>query len=307
MRRTRAQRSVAARARPGHPSGRDVESDAVCASGGRVPHGVAALQRVVGNAAVARLLGDRPSGGGGTPVQRAVVDYADAEEPVVVTLEQITARPEFQGLTAAQREGLAAKVASDDYFVLQDLLRSTVTGAVSGPHPREGRFLAELASTRSNVFAYDPEMNESAIRRVLNDQLVPEGAVMLHAESITSFGDHVPRTDVFVPHPGPWTMAAAGSDLAAALDHVLGAGSRAFVLTDNEPESTYAAHLQERIGQINAAGQQDPSYRTLAVAVEAIAATGAAGQRIGFGADSDGVEMEAGHRGDYRLLRITRN
>ncbi|MEU6133083.1 hypothetical protein ABZ805_28220 [Saccharopolyspora sp. NPDC047091] len=296
-----------ARPRRGHPSGRDAENDVVAALGERGPHGVAALQRVVGNAAVARLLGDRPPRGDATPVQRTVIDYQDADNPEQVTLEQITARPEFQDLTPAQRQGLAAKVDSDEFFVLQDLSRSIVTGAVSGPHRREGRFLAELANSRSNVFAYDPEMNGSAIRRVLDEQMVPDAAVMLHADSITSFGEHVPRTDVFVPHPGPWTMAAAGSDLAAALDHVLGSGSRAFVLTDNEPESTYAARLQQRIGAINAAGQGDPSYRPLAVEVESIPGTGAANQQIGFGPDSGDVELEAGHRGDYRLLRITRN
>ncbi|MFR9729840.1 hypothetical protein ACL03H_11480 [Saccharopolyspora sp. MS10] len=277
------------------------------APGGRVPpHGVAALQRMVGNAAVARLLGGRSPDGAATAVQRVVVNYENVDEPVEMDLDDITARPEFQNLTPAQQRGLAAKVDSEDFFVLQDLLRSTVTGAVSGPHPREGRFLAELAEKRGNVFAYDPEMQEDALRQVLGRSRVPDGAVLLHADSITSFGEHVPRTDVFVPHPGPWTMAAPDADLATSLDRVLGADSRAFVLTDNEPGRGYAAWLQKRINDINEAGQRDdPSYRPLAVAVETIAAT-ATDQRIGFGADSGGVELEVGHAPGYRLLRITR-
>jgi len=268
------------------------------------PQALLALQRAAGNAATARLVA------GQHQVQRVAyrtdAESGDSEE---LTLAQLTAMPEFQNLSPGQQAGLAAKVASAEYFSVEELAgRSTVTGGVSGPHPREGEFLAELGNSRANVYAYDPSMQVAALRQVLDDKKVPEGTVLLRQESITSFGTHVSDIDVFVPHPGPWLSNPGDTDLPACLEMVMGSNSQAWVLTDNETESNHAARLEARITEINNANEETPGYTRLVVAAKNLYKRNDLDteERLDLGTDTGGIKLGIGHRGDYYLIKITR-
>ncbi|WP_433265484.1 hypothetical protein ACQPZF_38085 [Actinosynnema sp. CS-041913] len=282
------------------------------ANGALSPAELLALQRTVGNAAVSGLIAERH------PVQRAVVHYnRETDTTERVTLDQLKAMPEFRNLSPGQEAGVAAKVASSDFFQLTELLdqvrgRSTVIGAVSGPHEREGNFLAEMADKRSPVFAYDPEMQTEELLKVLEDEMVNEGAVLLQRQSITAFGEHVPDIDVFVPNPGPWLYAAPlATDLAACLNTVLGKNSHAWVLTDNEPYSRQAATLESRLDEINRDNAAQSGYLPLRVTSKRELNTSSLGARgqleLGAEAGRDGVEFEVGHSPDYCLLKISRH
>jgi hypothetical protein len=107
--------------------------------------------------------------------------------------------------------------------------------------------------------------------------------------SVTAFGNHVPNTDLLVPHPGPWVTASTW-DLASCLDHVLGADSRAYVFTDNEPDSRQAEKLKEGIEKINAANVSRQGYRPMDVTVS----------------DVLGVILPIAHKGGFRLTEVAR-
>jgi len=227
----------------------------------------------------------------------------------ITTEEQVRAMPEAQGLSAGQLERLVAMAVNAEVEVeigdALDLTRNTVVAAVDGSRGRpEGNFVAAAWRLRFNVSAYDPEMKLAALRPMLTDLHVPDDtSVLLSKQSVTTFGVHVPHTDVFVPHPGPW-VTASPNDLASCLDQVLGANSKAFVLTDNEPSSKYADSLQQRISAINQTNTHTAGYRQLTVQVS-VAQTelrdGHSYTKLGD------VDFELGHQPNYRLVQVTRN
>ncbi len=271
-----------------------------------------AADRVVRGQSAAELFGDAPQPGPGQPVvQRVIIpDQPTEAEPtdadLIDSATKVDARPEFHGVSAGQRDRLIALAVDQETHTIAEaiaLTRNTVVAAVDGVGgAREGQFVANAWDKRKHVSAYDPNM-QPALRNMLTQHGVPSNTSTLSQGSVTAFGQHVPNTDVFAPHPGPWINAEPPDDLASCLEHVLGPNSRAFVVTDNETTLNYAATLQQRIQHINTQHANAVGYRQLAAQVQVIV------PHNHGGADHtsvDGIALTLGHQPNYRLITITR-
>src|SRR5580658_6951965 len=165
--------------------------------------------------------------------------------------------PGFAALPQVQRDRLAAMAADDELYSVSQALdraRNTVVAAVDGTAGNpEGDFLAAAWQLRGNLRAYDPVMNEAIVNGMLAARHV--AGVILARGSVTGFGQHVPQTELLIPHPGPWISQPGAAALAACIEHVLGAQSTAYVLTDNEPGSGQSQALAGGLQAANDAGQ----------------------------------------------------
>ncbi|WP_129305041.1 DUF4157 domain-containing protein [Streptomyces sp. L2] len=254
-------------------------------------------------------------GAGEAAVQRAILvvdhetnDYSD----MIENGNEVPRHPAFRdlGLPEDMMNHLKRLAEDDDgnYTVEEALarVRHTVTGGVNVVSKEEAGFLGDLAQRRGKVSSYDPDMMPMA-RSVLTNLGVPAGAVEVHKGSITAFGSHVPHTDIFVPHPGPWTKMEPPHDLASCLDEVMGSASHAYVLTDNEPQQNFAESLREGINRVNRANTGAEGHSPLTVTVKEL--EGPEGTEFDIadskepGAD---VPYRAHHRPDYRLVRVSR-
>jgi hypothetical protein len=75
-------------------------------------------------------------------------------------------------------------------------------------------------------------MNTDALRDMLDTQGLSPTTAQLTQASITQFGQHVPYTDVLIPHPGPWVNdVQPPDDLAGCLETVLGPKYRLIHIT----------------------------------------------------------------------------
>ncbi|MEN3360678.1 MAG: hypothetical protein V7637_4660 [Mycobacteriales bacterium] len=267
------------------------------------------LQALLGNAGVARLLGQRDPGGL-RPLQRRILTGHGSSSQEITTAAGVRLMPEVQGLHPAQLDRLIALAEDDQEYIhiinALDQTRNTVVGAVDGGRGGpEGAFLKSAWDWRRNVSAYDPAMKTDALRAMLNKEGLPPATAQLTHGSITQFGQHVPYTDVLVPHPGPWVIdVQPPDDLASCLETVMGPNSRAWVLTDNETSKAYATTLVQRITAINQANATRHGYRPLVVAeVKAVVPTDIDGQPTTMLGEA---RLLIGHQPYYRLIRITR-
>ncbi|WP_406690125.1 DUF4157 domain-containing protein [Saccharopolyspora sp. ID03-671] len=248
-------------------------------------------------------------------VQRVIMPKSDNGDNVLEPMppEQVPRLPQVRGSSPDRIERLKALAMSEDEFLsIEEALeqsRNTVVGAISGPHPNEGDFLANVQDWRKQGFsAYDPSMMEKPLRDRLEKRGVPADVSILRQASITEFGTHVPHTDVLVPHPGPWILQAAPNDLASCLERVLGSDSHAYVLTDSEPTASYADTLEQRITAINEANAGVDGYQRLTVAVEVVPIGNRGSTRLGANAEGQaGATFKTNHPGEYRLVKISRN
>jgi hypothetical protein len=225
--------------------------------------------------------------------------------------EQVANLPQVQGFSPDRIERLKALAESENVALhleqALDQSRNTVVGAISGPHPQEGDFLANVWEWREGFSAYDPDMIETSLRAQLGKRGVPPDAGLLHKASISEFGTHVPHTDVLVPHPGPWIYGAAPTDLATCLERVLGTDSHAYVLTDSEPTAAYAETLRQRIIAINEANANADGYQPLAVTIEVVPIGNYMSTQLGANPEGQGgAELKASHPGEYRLIKVSR-
>ncbi|SFS99121.1 DUF4157 domain-containing protein [Saccharopolyspora flava] len=259
-----------------------------------------------------------PGGGANDqrPVQRIIFNQDDDGNDLLEAMppERVPSLPQVEGFSPDRIERLQALATSmeDPLLTLDEALeqsRNTVVGAISGPHPREGDFLANVQDWRKQGFsAYDPQMEERFLRRQLEKRGVPANASVLRKASITEFGTHVPHTDVLVPHPGPWIRLAEPDDLASCLDRVMGADSRAYVLTDSEPNARYADMLVERISAMNEANAGVDGYQRLTTTVEVVPIPSYGSTRLGADADGQaGATLQTQHPGEYRLIKVSRS
>ncbi|MDI2031962.1 DUF4157 domain-containing protein [Saccharopolyspora sp. TS4A08] len=256
---------------------------------------------------------DRTSGD--QHVQRMIMQRDDNGEDLLEPMppEQVPSLPQVRDLPSDRIERLQALATSaDDVFTIEEALeqsRNTVVGAISGPHPNEGDFLANVQDWRKQGFsAYDPSMMEKPLRNRLEKRGVPANASVLRQASITEFGTRVPHTDVLVPHPGPWVFQAEPNDLASCLEKVLGTDSHAYVLTDSEPTASYADTLEKRITAINEANAGVDGYQRLTVTVEVLPIGNYGSTRLGANAEGQvGAIFKTNHPGEYRLIKVSRN
>lgn len=268
-----------------------------------------AADRVVRGEPAGDLFGDAPRAGSGAPAVQRVILASPEPTPadVIDTANKVAARPEFQGISTEQRDRLTALAIDEDnaYTIAQaiELTRNTVVAAVDGVGgAREGNFVASAWQKRKHVSAYDPHL-QPALRNMLTQHGVPTNTSPLSQSSVTAFGQHVPNTDVYVPHPGPWVEVGPPDDLATCLERVLGPNSRAFVVTDNETSSDYAGKLQTRIQHINTQNAHAMGYRPLVVQIQPIVPQHSGG---GLQTSVDGIPLTLGHQPNYRLVTITR-
>jgi hypothetical protein len=241
-------------------------------------------------------------------VDHETKDYSDMIEEA----DRVPGHPAFRDLglppdMIAHLQRLAAD--EDENYTVEEALatvRHTVTGGVNVVSKEEASFLGDLAKRRGQVSSYDPDMTSTA-QFSLAKMGVPAGAVEVHRESITAFGSHVPHTDIFVPHPGPWTKAYPPADLASCLDEVMGPASHAYVLTDNEPVQNFAESLLAGIARVNSGNVGAEGHRPLTVTVEELNVP--QGTEVELGdrrAERTSVPYKSHHRTDYRLVRVSR-
>lgn len=178
--------------------------------------------------------------------------------------------------------------------------RSMVVAAVDGMSKPEFDFLAAAWRKYGRLSAYDPEMKVGIVPGQLKSRGVQQETCTVVKGSVIAFGSHVPNTDLLVPHPGPWVTALTW-DLPSCLDHVLGADSRAYVFTDNEPDSAQAENLKKGIEEINAANASKQGYRPMDVTVSDVLSKDLKSY------DLCGVTLTIAHKGGFRLTEIARN
>nr|WP_323451327.1 DUF4157 domain-containing protein [Streptomyces sp. YSPA8] len=257
--------------------------------------------RVAGQPAIQRIIYDTVENGG-------------TEELFLESRGDALAHFANRGFTENMLNRLGEMAADEDEMYTQAeamaRVRNTVTGAINGITPGEINFLAALANDREQVSAYDPDMMPMAqtlIGRALRAAGLPENSVVANRASIAEFGHHVPHTDIFVPHPGPWIHLAAPNDLATCLEHVLGPSSHASVLTDNEPTQGFAQTLTARIDALNNANADTPDYIPLTYTVTdpelREGGTAELGNNLG---DRSSVPYKTVHYPNYRVIRISR-
>ena len=192
-----------------------------------------------------------------------------------------------------------------DYFelgkALQMISRSTVVAAVNAVSNDERDFLAWAWKLRGNLSAYDPEMlSVDGVRRSLEEREVSPRTCTVTKGSVTLYGQHVASTDILVPFPGPWIMADRPQDLVSCLDHVLGADSQAYVLTDNEPAQAFSSTLRERLTAINTANVAAQGYRPMQVTNTPVPGQP---QFVELG----GVSLKVTHQPQFHIVHVRRN
>jgi hypothetical protein len=189
--------------------------------------------------------------------------------------------------------------------------RNTVVAAVDGGAGKpEIDFLAAAYHLRDHLSAYDLVMNVQLVSNMLTQRnITPGPALDLVKGSITGFGQHVAQTELFIPHPGPWALDAGVTGLAACIEHVLGAQSTAYVLTDNEPDSGHSQRLAANLAALNNAHASQPGYLPLAITINDPAVQTVPNQTLTQAVKYTtigGVTMELRHHGDFKLVQVTR-
>lgn len=246
----------------------------------------------------------------GAPAVQRMIAAGDPADPTLLESNDVPTYPAFAGLPQPMIAHLQTLAADDEevYHVEEALavVRNTLTGGVNVVSRGEANFLRDLASQRGQVSTYDPDMTPTA-QATLASVGVPANAVLLHQASITAFGNHVPHTDIFVPHPGPWTKLAPPNDLASCLDEVMGAASHAYVLTDNEPGQGFAQSVIDGINRVNSGNAGVPGYVPLTFTVRELNVPEGTEVELGNpNFDRTRVPFQTRHSPNYRLIHISR-
>jgi hypothetical protein len=177
--------------------------------------------------------------------------------------------PGFAQLPPLQQGRLVTMANDQELYtvtVALDRARNTVVAAVDGSAGNpEGDFLAAAYRMRGNLSAYDPVLQVNIVTMLLSARQVPLTAVTLTLGSVTNFGNHVPQTELLIPHPGPqWAADPSAQGLASCIESVLGGQSHAYVLTDNEtPSNSQSAALTTNLQAVNNANAMTPNYTIL--------------------------------------------
>jgi hypothetical protein len=105
------------------------------------------------------------------------------------------------------------------------------------------------------------------------------------------------------PHPGPqWALITGAGGMASCIEHVLGAQSTAYVLTDSEmPGNSQSATLETGLQGLNTAGPQTPGYTALAWTV-----TPLPGRQQLSVIEFGGIPLQIRHDPPYKLIVIRR-
>jgi hypothetical protein len=303
------------------------------AGAGRAPHlplspeRLLTLQRTLGNTAVSRMLEQErqrlaagrtaeaaagraissqvPLGGPSSASPPVIQRMIYAEDGHALTQEEVNREawytklhPEQQARINGLIEDEGAELSVESAL---EITRNTVVAAVNGTQKPEFDFLAEAWKKSDNLSAYDPEMTSAALGKEWKE--IPTGTLTLEKSSVTTFGHHIPHTDLLVPHPGPWVDKASKSeDLASCIEYVLGENSVAYVLTDNEDKdgTRYAKVLVDRINEINNEKQNMEGYRPLVIEDTQATLNQEGAVRLG------GVNLKPWHTGGYRVITISR-
>lgn len=186
--------------------------------------------------------------------------------------------------------------------------RSTVVAAVDGMAGRpEFEFLLAAYQLRDILFVYDPVLNIDPIRGYFNTNHIPASQVMLTRGSLTGFGHWMPEAEFLIPHPGPWSLAEGPDGLAGCIEEVLGTGSRAYVLTDNESltgEKKQSTKLVSNLQAINASRAKDSGFTPLTWTITTPdITTDQSGNRFTV---LGGARMQIRHDPPYKLITISR-
>ncbi|MEU5977162.1 DUF4157 domain-containing protein [Streptomyces sp. NPDC047315] len=292
---------------PGQSSERAAESDgtAFAAGAGAAPSVTA--QRAVTD----EVQESEPEREPAPTVQRMIIPEGDphGEPSDLLGDDAVAATPGFAELHPGHQRRVMGLVEDTDTMLWPSEAikhtRNTVVAAVDGlGGPHEGQFLADAYGQRNNLSAYSPDMSVNAVRARLGSA-VPAGAATLEQGSVTNFGQHVPHTELFVPHPGPWAVDGGDDGLASCIERVLGESSAAYVVTDNEmPGKSQSQSLEQYIGALNARLGGDDAYRPLRVEVTTpnvkVAGDGKRTTEMG------GVKLQIAHAPPYRLVTIRR-
>ncbi|WP_229399308.1 eCIS core domain-containing protein [Micromonospora okii] len=254
-----------------------------------------------------------PGHDAGSPAVQRMIAVMDQQtgEGSLIEANDVPNHPAFAGLglPPAMIADLQALAADDEIYEVEEALavvRHTVTGGVNVVSKEEASFLGGLAKRRGQVSSYDPDMTSTA-QFALASVGVPAGAVVLHRDSITAFGNHVPHTDIFVPHPGPWTKLPPPNDLASCLDVVMGPASHAYVLTDNEPAQGFAESLLAGINRVNSANAGAAGHSPLTVTVRELNVQEGSEVELGNAEyERTSVPLKTQHQPSYRLVRVSR-
>ncbi|MGW4568101.1 eCIS core domain-containing protein, partial [Streptomyces sp. NPDC004561] len=245
------------------------------------------------------------------PVQRTLLDEDDEGEMRELSRQEVTTAAWYTELHDDHKERLERYIDGDEeYATVENALldtRNSVVAAMDVPFSmHDRRFLKGAWEKHGNVTAFDPEMKENAMEASLDSMGIPANPRRIHRASVTDFGTHVPHTDVYVLHPGPWAdRTPAPMSLASCLESIMGANSRAWIVTDDQDtgrDQSGALRTQiENINREKAAGDAD--YKPLTVSVEPVTTT-ADGRHT---ADLNGVPFVPHHGPSYHLTTVTRH
>ncbi|MEU2773564.1 lonely Cys domain-containing protein, partial [Streptomyces sp. NPDC007162] len=234
----------------------------------------------------------------------SLVEYDDQGEATgVLEWPDILASSWYQGLHPGQQQRLRSV---EDFSGLRDALeqtRNTVVAAVDGGARSEDvEFLTNALRLRGNLSAYDPAMLPMLPQ--LMSSAADAGQLSLVTGSVADFGQHVPYTDLIVPHPGPWATREGPNGLAQVLEHVMGPHSRAWVLTDNElPGGSQSNELAAHIEATNENNRDTPGYVPLQVEIHEPDIQWDEHRQV---TDVGGVPLVIRHQGPFRLVTVVR-
>ncbi|MFJ9821722.1 hypothetical protein ACIRU3_42050 [Streptomyces sp. NPDC101151] len=210
-----------------------------------------------------------------------------------------------------QQQRLSAMAADPNSYLdvatAVDFARNLVVAAVDGSGGQEEiDFLAAAYRERGHLSVHDPAMNPNFLGFHLAQLGVPQDQrLTLVTGSVTDFGHHVPKTDLFIPHPGPAWVGALDNDVATCIEYVLGRQSTAFVLTDAEPTSPQSTNLANRLAAINQANANQTGYLPLVTTIEDPVVRRTETDRfVTFG--EPGMTIRTHHSPEYKVVRITR-
>jgi hypothetical protein len=193
-----------------------------------------------------------------------------------------------------------------------DGARNTVVAAVDGLGGNsEGDFLAEAFRLRGNLHAYDLVLKQQVLGPMLSKRNVPLESVTLTVGSVTMFGEKVPKTELLIPHPGPWAYDQTSTGLGACIGYVLGPDSKAYVLTDNESsQDGQSAALVQKLQSLNEANAGKTGYTALSWQVDVVKAESKlVDEQLARKADFTvigGASLQLRHDPPWRLVTITR-